>query len=732
MIYTQMPDKLYRHPSAVIQFSGRYTPISTHNNTNTSKVNGSSANSSQPTQNTAEILAGLNPAQKAAVKYIDGPLLVLAGAGSGKTSVITRKIAWLVRHCGYHANHIAAVTFTNKAAREMKQRVGSLLQGGDSRGLTVCTFHHLGLKIIQREAYTLGRKSGFSIFDDQDSKALLKDLLLDHSDGSTDLVDLYQQQISQWKNTCQRPEVVASLAESPQEARIVKLYKRYEQALTSYNAVDFDDLITLPVQLLESNEQVRQRWQRKIRYLLVDEYQDTNISQYRLVQLLVGDRGKLSVVGDDDQSIYSWRGANPENLVQLEADFQGLKVVKLEQNYRSTNRILRAANQLIDNNPHIYSKQLWSEKGLGDAIAVVQVGNEDAETERICNQIIEQKLQRGARFKDFAVLVRSNHQSKLLELKLQAKQVPYHLTGGTSFFARGEIKDIMCYLRVLVNPDDDSAFLRIVNVPRRKIGTSTLQTLGQYATSRNCSLFAAIGELGLQQALPEASYARLHKLTNWFEGLQRQVDNGYAMQAVREMIDDIDYLGWLHQNSSSTAVAERRMENVHFLTQSIAKELLNAGGKDNENDEEEQSSLEDVIKKLLLRDLLDQQSEEEADDKVQVMTLHASKGLEFPHVFIMGFEEDILPHRNSVEDDNIEEERRLAYVGITRAQQTLTLTTAKQRKQFGELLQCKPSRFLEELPDEDLHRSGFNADDDGAANEVKAKQTLDSLKGLFD
>ena len=353
--------------------------------------------------------------------------------------MITRKIAYLIQACGYRAHHIAAVTFTNKAAREMKQRVGSLLQGSPSRGLTVCTFHHLGLKIIQREAQALGRKSGFSIFDDQDSKALLKDLLLDHSDAAANLVDICQQQISNWKNSCLSPAAVVGTAESPQEERIVELYRRYEQALTSYNAVDFDDLITLPVQLLESNEQVRERWQNKIRYLLVDEYQDTNTSQYRLVQLIVGNRGKLTVVGDDDQSIYSWRGANPENLVQLEADFMGLKVVKLEQNYRSTNRILRAANTLIDNNPHIYDKKLWSEKGLGDTIQVVQVSNEEAETERIANQIIEQKLQRGARFKDFAVLVRSNHQSRLLELKLQAKQVPYHLTGGTSFFARGEI-----------------------------------------------------------------------------------------------------------------------------------------------------------------------------------------------------------------------------------------------------------------------------------------------------
>ena len=679
-------------------------------------------------------LEGLNPAQKKAVRYIDGPLLVLAGAGSGKTSVITRKIAWLIQQCGYRAQHVTAVTFTNKAAREMKERISNLLPRDDSRGLTVCTFHHLGLKIIQREACAVGRKSGFTIFDDQDSKALLKELLLDHSDAAADITDSAQQQISHWKNQCQPPEALIGKAESPQEARIVELYRRYEQALTSYNAVDFDDLITLPVQLLETNEQVRQRWQGKIRYLLVDEYQDTNTSQYRLVQLLVGDRGKLSVVGDDDQSIYSWRGANPENLVQLESDFKGLKVIKLEQNYRSTNRILRAANTLIEHNSHIYDKQLWSEKGLGDAIEVIQVANEDAETELIANQIIEQKLLRAARFKHFAVLVRSNHQSKLLELKFQAKQIPYHLTGGTSFFARSEIKDIMCYLRVLVNPDDDAAFLRIVNVPRRKIGISTLETLGQYANQRNASLFSVINEIGLQQALPAASFDRLKRLSDWFSGLQRQIDNGFARQAIDEMLDDIDYLGWLHQNSSSTAVAERRMENIHFFINSIAKELRKpVDDSSSESDTtEETTSLEDVIKKLLLRDLLDQQSEEQADDKVQIMTLHAAKGLEFPHVYIMGFEEQILPHRNSVDEDNIEEERRLAYVGITRAQQTLALTCARTRKQFGETLQCQISRFLEELPSDDLHKRGFNDADDGVANKAKGAQTLESLRGLFD
>jgi len=677
-------------------------------------------------------LNGLNPAQKHAVRYIDGPLLVLAGAGSGKTSVITRKIAWLVQHCGLSARHIAAVTFTNKAAREMKQRVASLLPGHSGKGLTVCTFHHLGLRIIQREIRALGRKSGFSIFDEQDSKALLKELLLDHSDDAAALVDICQQQISQWKSHGQSPAQLAGTADSPQEARIVELYRRYEQALTSYNAVDFDDLIRLPVQLFEQSAEVLQRWQRKIRYLLVDEYQDTNLCQYRLVQLLVGDRSGLAVVGDDDQSIYAWRGANPENLAQLERDFPTLQVIKLEQNYRSTQRILRAANQLIDNNPHLHSKQLWSDKGLGEPIRAIQLASEDAETECIANQLLQEKLQRGARFKDFAVLMRSNHQARLLELKLQAKQIPYHLSGGTSFFARSEIKDVMGYLRLLVNPDDDAALLRIVNVPRRKIGSGTLQLLGEYANERHGSLYSAIGEIGLQQRMPEAGYQRLERFAHWLGTLRRRVDNGEASKAISELIEDIDYAGWLQQNSSSAAVAERRMHNVHFLLDSIRRELRGDAEEGSQNDAEDNTALEAVIKKLLLRDLLDQQSEEQADDKVQLMTLHAAKGLEFPHVFLLGFEENILPHRNSIDDDNIEEERRLAYVGITRAQQTLTVTLARQRKQFGDTLSCQPSRFLDELPAKDLEKSGFGGAGDRAANQQRGQKTLNSLKNLFD
>ncbi len=668
-------------------------------------------------------LKHLNPQQLAAVRYIDGPLLVLAGAGSGKTSVITQKIAYLVNDCGHGAQHIAAVTFTNKAAREMKERVGKLVKGKEARGLTVSTFHNLGLNLIRREIKTFGFKPGFSIFDSEDSRNLVKELMLRDSDLNADLVDRVHNQISQWKNDLVLPEQALSTAASAGEQAIALIYQRYRQSLKAYNAVDFDDLITLPVQLFEQHPDVLDKWRNRIRYLLVDEYQDTNLAQYRLVRLLVGGRGAVTVVGDDDQSIYAWRGARPENLVQLQEDFEHLKVIKLEQNYRSTARILRTANHLIDNNPHVFAKSLWSELGLGDPIRVIRCSNEETELERVVNEILAMRLQRHCHFRDFAVLYRGNHQSRLLEMKLQSQAVPYQLSGGTSFYSRGEVKDIMAYLRLLVNPDDDNAFLRIINTPRRQIGPSTLEKLGEYAGQRHISLFSAIDELGLATQLAEQNLNRLQKFRQWLQGVQRNCAQGDPITAIREMIDDMDYLGWLHQNASSSAVAERRMGNVNLLVDQIDAML----GSD---EDERETGLEQAISKLILRDLLDRQDEASADDKVQLMTLHAAKGLEFPHVFLIGMEEEILPHRASIEEGNIEEERRLAYVGITRAQRTLTLTLAARRKQFGEIAATTPSRFIDELPEGDIEREGFG-DSNPEQRREKGQESLAALRDLF-
>lgn len=670
----------------------------------------------------------LNPRQKEAVLYIDGPCLVLAGAGSGKTSVITRKIAYLIERCDIPARHIAALTFTNKAAREMKERVSHLVKGSAAKGLTVSTFHNLGLNIIRREHKSLGFKPGFSIFDAEDARSLLKELMMKDGDLDSDHLDLVQYQISNWKNDLITPEQALGIAQSPAEQTIAFIYQRYNQALRAYNAVDFDDLILIPVELFQRNAEVLNRWQRKIRYLLVDEYQDTNSSQYLLVQLIVGQRGALTVVGDDDQSIYAWRGARPENMSLLKQDYPQLKVIKLEQNYRSTSRILRVANHLIANNPHEFDKALWSEMGLGDHIRVIRCANEDAEAERVATEILMQRLRLQYKYRDFAVLYRGNHQARLLELKLQHHQIPYKISGGSSFFAKTEIKDVMAYLRLIVNPDDDNAFLRIINTPRRQIGTSTLEALGNYASERHISLFAALDEIGLQSHVPEKNLERLQRFAHWLGQVKRNCTGENPVDAIREMLNDIDYEGWLHQNSASSKAAEKRLENVFYLVESLQKTL----DKTANNDEEDEARIEDAIAKLVLRDLLERQEEEDLSDQVQLMTLHASKGLEFPHVFMVGMEEDLLPHRNSIEDNNIEEERRLTYVGITRAQRTLTMTLAGKRKQFGDISETTPSRFLDELPVEDIEREGFGGEQSVEKNIAKGAETLSNLLNLFD
>ncbi len=667
----------------------------------------------------------LNSRQRQAMLYVDGPCLVLAGAGSGKTSVITRKIAYLIKECEIPARHIAALTFTNKAAREMKERVAQLVKGDTAKGLTVSTFHNLGLNIIRREHKQLGFKPGFSIFDAEDARSLLKELLFREGDQDSDLLNQVQLQISQWKNDLVLPHQAESFAQSDGEQKIAIIYKAYAQALKAYNAVDFDDLILIPVQLFQTHSDILSHWQKKIRYLLVDEYQDTNSSQYLLVKLLVGTRGALTVVGDDDQSIYAWRGARPENMSLLKQDYPQLEVIKLEQNYRSTSRILRVANHLIAQNPHEFSKALWSEMGLGDPIRIIRCPNEDAEAERIAGEILTQKLRFSYQFRDFAVLYRGNHQSRLLEMKLQQHQINYKISGGSSFFSKTEIKDVMAYLRLLINPDDDNAFLRIINTPRRQIGTSTLETLGQYAGERHISLFAAINELGFQSRIAEKNLERLQQFSHWITRVTRNCFESDAIAAIREMINDMDYEGWLHQNAGNSKAAEKRMENVIYLIESLAKTLQR------QEEQDEDASIESAIGKLVLRDLLEQQAEEDDSDAVQLMTLHASKGLEFPHVFMIGMEEDLLPHRNSIEENNIEEERRLAYVGITRAQRTLTMTYAGKRKQFGETSDTTPSRFLDELPQEDVEREGMGEKNE-EKNLAKGSETISSLLNLFD
>ena len=665
-------------------------------------------------------MSRLNPKQREAVDYVSGPLLVLAGAGSGKTSVITRKIAYLIKTCGLKGRNIAALTFTNKAAREMKERVGQLVSGPDARGLTVSTFHNLGLNIIRTEHKTLGYKPGFSIFDAEDAKALIRDLMMKEGDENTDNINNYQMEISNWKNAMLSPERALQKAQTPEDLVLAKVYSVYDRYLKAYNAVDFDDLILKPVRLFNDHPDILSKWRQKIRYLLVDEYQDTNVAQYELVKQLVGDRQALTVVGDDDQSIYSWRGARPENLAKLEEDFPTLKLVKLEQNYRSTSLILRSANKVIANNPHMFDKALWSDMGGGEKIRVVRCRHEDAESEQIAAEILDLKLKKDIPFKDFAVLYRGNHQSRLLEIKLNAFQVPYQMSGGSSFFSKNEIKDAMAYLRLIANPDDDAAFLRVVNVPRREIGPSTLEKLGNYSTEREVSLNQAVNEVGLEQTLNGKALDRVRRFSDWLNRTRDRCYQEDPIPVVKQLFTDIEYDQWLYQNANTPKQAERRMENVWYLVESLNKMMEKDKGTADE------IGIDEAISKLMLRDMLEQQEEDDDSDKVHLLTLHASKGLEFPHVFIMGLEEELLPHRNSIEEDNIEEERRLMYVGITRAKRTLALTYSAMRKQYGEKIETIPSRFLDELPEDDLQWEGGEKKDKKLIQE-KGNSTLSAL-----
>ena len=638
----------------------------------------------------------LNPQQDEAVKFVSGPCLVLAGAGSGKTRVITSKIAYLVQQCGYKARNIAAVTFTNKAAREMKDRVGQTLGKQESRGLMVSTFHSLGLDIIRREYKVLGLKAGFSLFDDQDQLALLKELTEKQIDGDKDLLRQLLSSISNWKNDMLTPAQVKGIVRSEQEQLFAFCYEMYLNQMKAYNALDFDDLISLPVLLLRTNQEVRERWQMKLRYLLVDEYQDTNTSQYELVKLLVGERGRLTVVGDDDQSIYSWRGAKPQNLVLLNEDYPNLRVIKLEQNYRSTSRILRAANILIANNPHVFEKRLFSEIPDGEQIKILTAKDDEHEAERVVGEIIGHRFLNRTDYKDYAVLYRGNHQSRLIEKSLVQNRVPYKISGGTSFFSRAEIKDIMAYLRLLTNPDDDNAFLRVVNTPRREIGPVTLEKLGTYANMRGKSLFEASFEMGLEQTLSGRGLESLRRFSHWVVSISENAERGNTVDAVRSLVKDIHYEDWLYETSTSAKAAEMRMKNVSDLYSWIVADL------EGDNYDKEEKTLKEVVQRLTLRDMMERGEDEEGADQVQLMTLHASKGLEFPYVFLIGAEEGILPHQVSIDEDNVDEERRLAYVGITRAQKELTFTLCKERRQYGELIRPEPSRFLEELPHDDL------------------------------
>ena len=667
----------------------------------------------------------LNAAQQEAVTYTQGPCLVLAGAGSGKTRVIITKIAYLLRNNLAQPAQILAVTFTNKAAAEMRERIALEVGPEISSQLTICTFHSLGRQILKEQAQLLRLGSHFSIFDETDTLKILKGIIASDystlkSTQSADYLSTVASHISRWKGELKNP---SSILKDPKSDHITaELYQKYSDYLRACNAVDFDDLIYLPTRLLLLNEKVRSYYQQRYRYIMVDEYQDTNHTQYYLLMCLVASNQRFMVVGDDDQSIYSWRGARPENIKQLTVDFPELKVIKLEQNYRSTSRILHCANSIIAHNQHLFSKTLYSGIEGGEPIRVVTCNDNEQSCEYIAAEILGHRFDHRCKWGDYAILYRSNSQSRDMEKALMSAHIPCKITGDTSFFARMEVKDIMAWCRVLTNPKDDAALLRIINVPHRGIGAQTIKIMTELGRKFNRWLYDCAISQAMHSALNKQQVDALCSFLGLLFDLRHKLAQHHDLEVCRTLIDKIGYRGYLRAENASTNAFEWKLKNVQILMGWI-EELLTgqksnsfgkssaagsagaagAAGTASDLNQPLEMSFGEAVERLGLREMMDKKADEdEEQDAVQMMTLHAAKGLEFPVVFLLGMEEGILPHRTSIEEHNIEEERRLAYVGVTRAQKELTLVVARQRKQGNSIVQQEPSRFIGEMPKEEL------------------------------
>jgi ATP-dependent DNA helicase Rep len=654
--------------------------------------------------------AGLNLAQQEAVNYMHGPCLVLAGAGSGKTRVITHKVGRLI-NAGLEAKRIAAITFTNKAAAEMRERAKKLI-GREARDVLICTFHALGVRMLRQDGAALGLKPQFSILDSDDVTSILKD-----AGGSTDAATARQWQwaISLWKNMGLNAAQAEAQAKDDNEKVTARIMARYEERLTAYQSVDFDDLIGLPLKLLQQHADVREKWQAQLGHVLVDEYQDTNATQYEVLKLLVGERGRFTAVGDDDQSIYGWRGATLDNLKRLPLDFPQLKVVKLEQNYRSTSAILRAANNVIGPNPKLFPKTLFSELGEGEPVRIVDADNEEHEAERIVARIQSTRANGGGHeWKDFAVLYRANHQARIFEQALRKAQIPYKVSGGQSFFDRAEIKDLCAWFRLWINNDDDPAFLRAVTTPKRGIGHTTLQNLGTFASKYKQSLFEALFSSSLGSVLPAKAVGSLHEFGRYVNDLEFRARHTHGAEDSRafmlEWLKDIAYEKHLYDGEDNEKVAASRWTNVlefcDWMSQRAGGEIDDAAGVSIAS---EKKSLLEVAQTIALLSTI---SEREQDQNVVTLsTLHAAKGLEWPHVMLVGVVEGLLPFK--LGDDGpaakadgamsegilqrLQEERRLMYVGITRAQRSLAVSWTKKRKKGREMIAAQPSRFIAEM-----------------------------------
>jgi len=657
------------------------------------------------------IAHGLNLAQQEAVNYLHGPCLVLAGAGSGKTRVITHKIGRLIQ-AGLKPEQIAAITFTNKAAAEMRERAQGLI-GKPAKGVLICTFHALGVRMLRQDGQVLGLKPQFSILDSDDVTSILKD-----AGGSTDVATARQWQwtISAWKSSGLNAAQAEAQASGDEERLTARVMARYEERLAAYQSVDFDDLISLPLKLLKEHEAVRGKWQAALGHVLVDEYQDTNATQYEMLKLLAGSRGRFTAVGDDDQSIYGWRGATLDNLKKLPQDYPTLKVVKLEQNYRSTSAILRAANNVIGPNPKLYPKTLFSELGEGEPVRVVDCDSEEHEAERVVARIqslraegsLQPEGQQYREWKDFCVLYRANHMAKPFEKAFRKANIPYKVSGGQSFFDRAEIKDLCSWMVLMVNNDNNQAFIRSVTTPKRGIGHTTLAALGSFADTYKLSLFESLFSHSLGAALPAKAVGSLQEFGRYLNDLEYRARRTVGAEDARAFLTDwlkeIDYEKHLYDGEDSEKVAAARWSNVmdfcDWMAQRCGGQVEDVAGA---TLHKETKTLLEVVQTIALLSTI---SEREADQNVVTLsTLHASKGLEWPHVVLAGVNEGLLPFKLDDDDGQntdsialrLQEERRLMYVGITRAQRTLAVNWLRKRKKGRDLIAGVPSRFIAEM-----------------------------------
>jgi DNA helicase-2/ATP-dependent DNA helicase PcrA len=637
------------------------------------------------------ILDGLNQEQREAVEFVEGPLLVLAGAGSGKTRVLTHRIAYLIGHCGIPTESILAVTFTNKAAKEMRERVEKTL-GGDAAGLWLGTFHSTCVRILRKEIGHLGRSRGFVIYDDADSVGVVK-LALKHLNLDPKEYDpkRYRWRIDQWKNDGILPAKAAEKALDLDDELAVDIYTEYQKIMTDAEALDFGDLLLLTVELFRRHPAVLHHYQQRWQYVLVDEYQDTNRVQYDLVRLLSAEHNNLCVVGDPDQSIYAWRGADIRNILDFENDYEGTRVIKLERNYRSTQPILSGASAVVSNNSDRHEKSMFTEREGGDLIRYFEAVDDREESQFAIREILSRNRREHRRYGDFAILYRTNAQSRSFEEELLKYDIPYTIVGGQRFYERAEIKDVMSYVRLIVNPSDDQALRRVINRPVRGIGKTTVDKASDLAYQRGVGLLQGL------EAYAQTAPARSAGKVNAFLEMMSRLNVEFAERRVDVVINEVlkatGYLAALEKDGSTEA--ETRVENLKELVVSAEDfHVANAG-----NPDPERSELEVFLDQVALVSDLD--NYEQRTEVVSLMTVHSSKGLEFPFVYLVGMEEGIFPHASSSRDTaGLEEERRLCYVGMTRAMEHLTLSYAGERRRYGGLNYQTPSRFLNEVPEE--------------------------------